>query len=73
MQCIVDRFEGDYAVIEYCNKVLNLPKVFLPVEVREGDVLDVIIMLEDSDTNKLKSEMEELMDDVWEKQKTVKR
>jgi hypothetical protein len=67
MQCIVDRFEGDYAVVEYFDKVLNLPKVFLPMEVREGDVLDVIIMLEDTETNKLKSEVEELMDEVWEK------
>lgn len=67
MQCIVDRFEGDYAVIEYGDKVLNLPKVFLPAEAREGDVLDVIIMLDDSETNKLKAEIEKLVDDVWEK------
>lgn len=71
MQCIVDRFEGDYAVIEYYDKMLNLPKVFLPMEIREGDVLDVIILLEDNETNKLKVEVEELMNDVWEKPKTV--
>jgi hypothetical protein len=67
MQCIVDRFEGDYAVIEYFDKVLNLPKVFLPMEVREGDVLDVIILLDDTETDKVKSEIKKLMDDVWEK------
>lgn len=67
MQCIVDRFEGDYAVIEYFDKVLNLPKVFLPMEVREGDVLDVIVMLDDTETDKVKSEIKKLMDDVWEK------
>lgn len=66
MRCIVDRLEGDYAVIEYFDKILNLPKVFLPVEVREGDVLDVIIMLDDSETNKLKESIKELMDEVWE-------
>jgi hypothetical protein len=67
MQCIVDRFEGDYAVIEYNGKVLNLPKVFLPMEVSEGDVLDDIIMLDYNETNKMKSEIKKLMDDVWEK------
>jgi hypothetical protein len=67
MQCIVDRFEGDYAVIEYNEKVLNLPKVFLPMEVSEGDVLDVIIMLDYNETDKMKSEIKKLMDDVWEK------
>ena len=71
MRCIVDRFEGDYAVIEYLDKVLNLPKVFLPAETQEGAVLDVIIMLDDNETGKLKSEIKELMNDVWEKQKTV--
>jgi hypothetical protein len=71
MQCIVDRLEGDYAVIEYHDKVLNLPKVFLPIDVNEGDVLDVIIMLDYNETNKLKVESEELMNDAWEKPKTV--
>jgi len=67
MQCIVDRFEGDYAVIEYYDQVLNLPKVFLPAEAHEGDVLDVIIMLDDSETKKVKTEIKKLMDEVWEK------
>jgi len=71
MQCIVDRVEGDYAIIEYNDKMLNLPKVFLPKEVREGDMLDVIILLDYDETNKLKSEINELMEDVWEKPKTV--
>jgi len=71
MRCIVDRFEGDYAVVEYFDKVLNIPRVFLPAETQEGAVLDVIIMLDDNETGKLKSEIKELMNDVWEKQKTV--
>jgi hypothetical protein len=66
VQCIIDRFEGDYAVIEYQGKVLNLPRIFLPAETQEGAVLDVIIMLDDIETNKLKAEIKELMDDVWE-------
>lgn len=66
MQCIVDRFEGDYAVIEYNGKVLKLPRVFLPVEAHEGDVLDVIVMLDDDETSRMKSSIKELMDEVWE-------
>ena len=67
MKCIIDRFEGDYAVIEYNEQVLNLPKVFLPVDVHEGDVLDVIIMLDVNETDRIKAEMKKLMDEVWEK------
>ena len=67
MRCIVDRLEGDYAVIEYFDQVLNLPRVFLPNEVREGDVLDVIVMLDDDETSKMKTSIKKLMDEVWEK------
>lgn len=66
MQCIVDRFEGEYAIVEYNDKVLSLPRVFLPEEAREGDVLDVLVMLDDSETHKLKAETKKLMEEVWE-------
>lgn len=71
MQCVVDRLEEECAVIEYHNKILSLPRVFLPMEICEGDVLDVIILLDYNETNKLKSEISGLMEDVWEKQETV--
>jgi phage terminase large subunit-like protein len=67
MQCIVDRFEGDYAVIEYHNQVLNLPRVFLPAETHEGDVLDIVVLLDDNETGKMKAEINRLMEEVWEK------
>lgn len=66
MQCIIDRFEGDYAVIEYHDKVYKLPKVFLPGEVFEGEVLDVIVMLDDAETLRMKTEVRKLIDDAWE-------
>lgn len=67
MQCIVDRFEGDYAVIECENRMLKLPKLFLPAEAREGDLLEVIVMLESEGADRLKAETEKLMEAVWEK------
>lgn len=67
MRCIIDRFEGDYAVIEYGSRILNLPRLFLPAEAHEGDQLEVIVMLEADGTGNLKAETEKLMDTVWEK------
>ncbi len=32
---IVDRFEGDWAVIEYGRKTFNLPRFLLPQDCRE--------------------------------------
>lgn len=46
--------------------MLNLPKVFLPAEAREGDVLDVIIMLDDCETD-MDVEIKKLVGDVWER------
>jgi hypothetical protein len=66
MQCIIDRFEGDYAIIEYNDQVLKLPKVFLPLEVLEGDVLDVLVMLDENETIRLNEEIIKLVEVLWE-------
>ena len=36
---IIDRFEGEYAVLETENGMLTLPRKELPENAREGDVL----------------------------------
>lgn len=36
---IVDRFEGDWAVLEWDGRMLNFPKSLLPAGTKEGDVL----------------------------------
>ena len=36
---IIDRFEGNTAVIETENGIFSLPRAELPAEVREGDIL----------------------------------
>lgn len=66
MECVIDRFEGDYAVIGYRGNMLNLPKVFLPVDIREGDVVDIIITVDKQVTEELRNETEKNMADVWE-------
>ena len=40
---IVDRFEGDFAVIETDFGMMNIPKSELPENVKEGDVLKFVI------------------------------
>lgn len=38
---IVDRFEGEWAVLELDGKTFNVPRSLLPETVREGDVLSL--------------------------------
>jgi hypothetical protein len=36
---IIDRFEGDFAVVEKGKKCLNIPRSLICADVKEGDVL----------------------------------
>ena len=39
---IIDRFEGDWAIIETENRhMFNLPRSVLPPEIQEGDVISL--------------------------------
>ena len=40
-----DRFEGDYAVIEYNRKTFILPRELLPQEAMVGDVIQITVLM----------------------------
>ena len=65
MQIIIDRFEGKIAVCEKPDRtMLNLPRIRLPAEAKEGDVLVVIgntIRIDPAATTKRRKEAEERM------------
>lgn len=65
MKVIIDRFEGEFAVVELPDrKMVNMPKVLLPKQAREGDVIDIKINIEE--TKKQNDSIRKLMDEVWE-------
>ncbi len=44
MQIIIDRFEGEYAVVELEDKTFeNLPRTLVPEGAHEGDALEIHI------------------------------
>ncbi|WFA08864.1 DUF3006 domain-containing protein [Tissierella sp. Yu-01] len=44
MKFTIDRFEGEYAVVELENKeIVNIPIKALPEEAQEGDIINVSI------------------------------
>ena len=64
MEVIVDRIEGDYAVVEIDKgKMCNLPIEVVP-DVKEGDV--VTIAINKDKTKDRKKTVEELMNSVFE-------
>ena len=44
----VDRFEGDRAVIEVDGEMINIPMTALPVNLKEGDSVEFVIVANDN-------------------------
>lgn len=64
MKVIIDRFEGNYAVVELEDKrTINMPKVLLPTEAKEGSVIS--IMVDQEETDKRRKRIEGLMNKLW--------
>lgn len=67
---VIDRFEGDYAIIEDGNKnILNVLKNKLPSAAKEGDVVILendIWVIDSKTTLSRKKKIEKLMNDLWE-------
>ena len=68
MRGIIDRFEGDFAVVELENgEMRNIKRELVPVEAKEGDVLNIIevISIDNEETEKRRKKIEELTEDMW--------
>ncbi|MGH4121455.1 MAG: DUF3006 domain-containing protein [Clostridium sp.] len=69
MKGIIDRFEGDYAVVELQGgKTINIDKRKLPIEVQEGTVIEISesITIDNEETMRRKKEIEKLTEGLWE-------
>lgn len=62
---IIDRFEGNMAVIEYENSTFNVPRSLLPENAREGDVLDIDIKVNKEETEQRRRKVKKMMDDLF--------
>ena len=67
---IIDRFEGDLAVVEFGEVIEDIPKSRLPESIQTGDVLwfykDGRVESDAEERQRLSKEIDELMDELWE-------
>lgn len=64
MEVVIDRFEGDFAIVELPDKrFAEIARALLP-GTAEGDVVD--ITLNQAKTEARKKEIQSLMESVWE-------
>jgi hypothetical protein len=66
MKVIIDRFEGEYAVMELPDKTtVNMPVKLLEPAAKEGDIIEIKIL--DAETRGRKNKLKQLMNEVFEK------
>lgn len=64
MKVIIDRFEGEYAIVELeIGKFVSIPKILVP-NAKEGDVITISIDVEE--TKNRKEHIQKLVDSVFE-------
>lgn len=64
MKIIIDRFEGEFAIVELENKkMVNLPILCVPTGAKEGTVL--MIDIDNVETEKRQERITELMNNIW--------
>jgi len=63
---IIDRFEGQWAIIEYGDVTFNFPKDLLPKGIKEGNVLNINIEVNKKATEEHSKAMAKLVDDLFE-------
>ncbi|MGE6600083.1 DUF3006 domain-containing protein [Bacillus proteolyticus] len=66
---IIDRFEGELAVIEMKSIIIDVPRSKLPSSAKEGDVLiieDDKYTIDKKETDKRKREIQNLIDKLFE-------
>ncbi|NLJ83444.1 MAG: DUF3006 domain-containing protein [Halanaerobiaceae bacterium] len=61
---ILDRFEGNMAIIECEDKMLEIPIKYLPAAAKEGDILKLVI--DEGKTDKRREKIQKLADSLFE-------
>lgn len=67
---VIDRFEGDYAVVEFEDREMqDIKKILMPPEAKEGDVIVFIdgkYVIDKEETAKRRGAAEKLSEGLWE-------
>jgi len=67
---IIDRFEGDYAVVEFEDRQMkDILRSDLPVGLKEGDAIrgaDGLYIFDKVETDKINEETKKMFDKLWE-------
>lgn len=57
---VIDRFEGDWVIVEANRNIFKLPRELLPPEAMEGDVIRLNVQIDPAATENLKNRIADL-------------
>jgi len=64
---IIDRFEGDWAIIETENRhTFNLPRFVLPPGIKEGDVISIQVGIDLVATKERAEKSKRMLDNLFD-------
>lgn len=70
LRMVIDRFEGNTAIVEIDGEIENYFRSELPPDAKEGDVIIVTdegnVYIDIEETNALKSKARKIMNRLWE-------
>ena len=70
MKGIIDRFEGEFAVVEFDGRQMkDILRSDLPTGIKEGDVIkgtDGAYVFDELETERIKKETKTMFDKLWE-------
>ena len=65
MRFIIDRFEGDFAIVELENReIVDIPRVVLPIEAKEGD--SIIVSIDEVETESRKKRIQNKFNSLFD-------
>jgi len=64
---VIDRFEGEYALIEYKRRIFHIPKALVPRGTKPGDVINIQITIDQEATEQRKQSIDQVAEQVFEK------
>lgn len=56
-QFIIDRFEGNFVIVEYGDITFSLPREIFPSDAKEGQVIDISIRVNHNETEELRKQV----------------
>jgi hypothetical protein len=65
--CILDRIEGEWAIVEFGRLTFDIPAGLIPKDAKEGDLLEFNVLVNQQETEDRKAKIDQLANKLFKK------